>query len=213
MSALSTQHVVWSSGDPSAPLVLLLHGYGSHEGDLAGLIPALPGEFRYAAMRAPIDLGGGFAWFPLSIEGGQLAARGGRAAAASVADWLRLTELSPVGAIGFSQGGAMALELLREHAVPTLAWAAVLSGFVLEPEPDADGIDPRDAGLEVRKPPVFWGRGDHDSVITPELTARTLRWLPKHATLHSEVYRGLAHSVSFDEVQDLSAWMRKRLTS
>ena len=49
------------------PLVVLLHGWGADERDLAGLVPALPAEPVYASLRAPLPLpGGGFGWFPLS---------------------------------------------------------------------------------------------------------------------------------------------------
>lgn len=49
--------VLWSSpaqerGD--RPLLVLLHGYGSHEGDLFGLVPHLPSAFVVAAVRAPL---------------------------------------------------------------------------------------------------------------------------------------------------------------
>ena len=51
------------STDPASPLVVLLHGRGSHEGDIIGLAPHLPEGPAYAAVRAPIGEGGGYAWF------------------------------------------------------------------------------------------------------------------------------------------------------
>ena len=50
-------------GDPTAPLVVLLHGRGSDEtrDPLAGA--HLPAGVEYAAVRAPIAEGGGYAWF------------------------------------------------------------------------------------------------------------------------------------------------------
>ena len=38
-------------GDAARPLVLLLHGLGSDERDLASLIPFLPPVFEYASLR------------------------------------------------------------------------------------------------------------------------------------------------------------------
>ncbi|MGO3885145.1 MAG: esterase, partial [Mycetocola sp.] len=53
-------------------LLILLHGYGSHESDLIGLVPALPADLVCASLRAPllaqwpVD---GHAWFPLAEPG------------------------------------------------------------------------------------------------------------------------------------------------
>ena len=206
MTGIESSVAVWSHSASELPLVILLHGYGSNERDLAGLFPALPAEFQYVSLRAPLPISGGFAWFTLTIEGAILAASGARAAAQSIGDWVSEHGLAPVGAIGFSQGGALALEVLRESSVPSMQWAAVLSGFVVDAEPDG-----RDDLLAARRPPVFWGRGSADQVISPEMVARTLRWIPSHTDAHIEVYSGLPHSVSAEEIADLGQWMRERL--
>jgi phospholipase/carboxylesterase len=51
------------SADPAATLVVLLHGRGSHEREILTLAAELPEGPAYAAVRAPIAEGGGFAWF------------------------------------------------------------------------------------------------------------------------------------------------------
>src|SRR6476619_8536816 len=48
------------STDPAAPLVVLLHGRGSHEREILGLADRLPTGPAYAAVRAPIAEGGGY---------------------------------------------------------------------------------------------------------------------------------------------------------
>src|SRR5664279_5576510 len=77
--------VAWrGSTDTTAPLVVLLHGRGSNETDIIGLADVLPSGPTFAAVRAPIAEGGGYAWF---------ANRGiGRPIAESLADtmaWFR----------------------------------------------------------------------------------------------------------------------------
>ncbi len=49
------------SADPAAPLVVLLHGRGSHEREVIALAEHLPVGPSYAAVRAPIAEGGGYA--------------------------------------------------------------------------------------------------------------------------------------------------------
>jgi hypothetical protein len=48
--------------DPEA-LLVVLHGRGSDEEQIATLVGHLPRRLAYAAVRAPIAEGGGFAWF------------------------------------------------------------------------------------------------------------------------------------------------------
>ena len=55
--------VARGSADPDAPLVVLLHGRGSDEQAIIGLSDLLPAGPAYAAVRAPIAEGGGYAWF------------------------------------------------------------------------------------------------------------------------------------------------------
>ena len=104
---------VSGSRDPEAPPVVLLHGRGSHEQEIITLAEHLPPGPAYAAVRAPIAEGGGFAWF---------ANRGiGRPVAESLAStmsWFRawLDGVAPtsrrVVLVGFSGGAAFAGGLL-----------------------------------------------------------------------------------------------------
>ena len=64
--------VTWSvdeSERDGRPLLVLLHGVGSHEGDLIGLAPYLPQAFAIASLRAPLPHGDGFSWYPLALPG------------------------------------------------------------------------------------------------------------------------------------------------
>jgi len=200
--------VLWSAPErerAGRPLLVLMHGYGSHEGDLFGLSPQLPLGPVVASVRAPTPEGGGFAWFPY---GGQADAATRLAiaddAAAAVLNWLDAQEYTSVGLLGFSQGGAMALQLLRQ-APERFSYAANLSGFALEGEHAGD-----DTLLRTR-PPVFWGRGTADTMISDALISITDAWLPSHSTLTERIYEDLAHSISQPELADVSAFIRERL--
>lgn len=102
--------------------------------------------------------------------------------------------------IGFSQGGLMASQLLRTRPRRVLS-PVVLAGFVLGTE------QPADADLLAQRPAAFWGRGDADRVITPDAIARTAAFLPQHTTLAERIYRGLAHGVSAEEIDDVRAFL------
>lgn len=53
----------------NAPLLILLHGYGSHEQDLFSFAEELPDELRIISVRAPHSMGfGGYAWYAINFD-------------------------------------------------------------------------------------------------------------------------------------------------
>lgn len=201
--------VLWSASEQDRadrPLLILLHGYASDEGDLFGISSYLPLEPVIASVRAPIPEGPGFAWFSrYSNDEGNPSPANADAAARAVLDWLdEQPAPTSVGLLGFSQGGAMALQLLR-LAPERFQYAVQLSGFAVR------GEEPGDVHLATHRPPVFWGRGSADDVVTGEAISRTTDWLPSHSTLDSRVYEGLGHAISPRELTDVSGFIRRVL--
>ena len=200
--------VAWSAPErerAGRPLLVLLHGYGSHEGDLFSLSPALPLGPVVASLRAPLLAGPCNAWFPLTFETPiDEHATNADAAARAILDWLDTTQSTSIGLLGFSQGGAVALQLLR--LAPTrFDYAVMLSGFVV------GASHPGDAALAAAKPPVFWGRGTLDQVIPPIAIQTTEEWLPSHSTLTTRIYEDVAHGISNPELKDLTAFISSQL--
>ncbi|MGY6498719.1 MAG: alpha/beta hydrolase [Microcella sp.] len=205
MQLIDPSAIMWSAPEADRagrPLIVLLHGYGSNEGDLFGLAPYLPLDTVIASLRAPRAAGPGYAWYDLDPELNASRIDGGDAAARGILHWLDGQNPSSVGVIGFSQGGAMALHLLR-HAPERFAWAVSLAGFVL------DGDAPADARLAAQRPPVFWGRGTADEVVPHRFIDHAQRWLPNHVELTERIYEGLGHGVSESELNDVLAFLRQ----
>lgn len=210
--AIDDEAVLWSVGpDERAgrPVLLLLHGYGSHERDLFGLAPFLPDAFVLAAVRAPLAPPfptPGWSWYPIEGLDGRPTGAVTAAADALIAWADRVTDAETVGILGFSQGAAVALQALRLQP-ERFAFVVNLAGYV-DPSPL-----PGDDLLAERRPPVFWGRGARDEVIPPAAVAHTVQWLPEHAELSGRVYAGLTHSVSQEELDDVRVFLEKRLTA
>jgi phospholipase/carboxylesterase len=202
---LDRDAILWSARDSERehrPLLVLLHGYGSYEGDLFGLSPYLPLEPVVASLRAPLPESGGFAWWSLvGQEPGDPDPAAVDAAARAVVDWLDEVGTASVSLLGFSQGAAVALQVLR--LAPTRVRATVaLSGFVSTAEHDGD------AALASTRPRVFWGRGTADRVITHAAIERTSDWMPHHVDATVRVYEGVAHSISMPELAEVAAFLR-----
>ncbi len=196
----------WPDRSPDAPVVLLLHGLGSNEDDLPALAQWLPSGLPWVSLRAPIEMNfGGASWFALDLPNEPEQAG---IDAATHAIWAWVDANIPADAfvvpLGFSQGGLMALQLLRTRP-ERIAATVVLSGLIVI------GDQPADDALAESRPRVFWGRGDEDQVIWPAAIERLAGWLSEHATATIRVYSGLAHSVNEDEMNDVKAFLAASL--
>jgi phospholipase/carboxylesterase len=195
--------VAWrGSTDPDVPLIVLLHGRGSNEQDIIGLADHLPAGAAYAAVRAPIAEGGGFAWF---------ANRGiGRPVADSLAatmawfrTWLDGAAVPgrPVVLVGFSGGAAFAGGLVLDDP-SCYAAAAILYGTLPF---DAD-VPVTPNRLDRRRVLVI--HGDRDVVIPRDLLDRTWSYLTTDAGSTTTAIRDAGgHGLSTSALAELQQWV------
>jgi len=207
---LDAAATVWSVPEGQRrdrPLVIVMHGRGSDENDLAAFFPDLPATFVYASVRAPVEEGPGWSWFEPGNgnESGDPTAANADRAADGVLDWLDGLGWQPplIGTLGFSQGGAMSTHVLRRDP-GRVRFAVNLAGFAVR------GEQPTDPALARARPPVFWGRGAEDGLFTPELVARSESWLTAHTSLEEQVYPGLGHLWSREELDDVVEFLGSR---
>lgn len=194
------------------PLLVLMHGFGSHERDLAGLFGLLPDGATYVSLRAPLPAVPGssteWAWFARTptcdpeLHAIDAASRG-------VLRWLehtlaRVRGPVRVGLLGFSQGGAMVTHLMR-HSPESFACGVNLSGFT------ASGLVAGDEALAQLRPPLFWGRDALDPVIPRVAIERTQTFLPQHTALDARLYPGAAHGITADEITDVGQFCAEHL--
>lgn len=196
-----TAVVRMGSREPDAPIVLLLHGLGSHERDLTGLVPYLPPSFAYASLRGIYRYVQGYAWLESDID--PAATEKIQTSAAAVETWLAQQTAPVVGAIGFSQGGILGLQLLRRdpHA---LDWIVQLSGA---PFPAAM---PGDAALAEVKPPALWGHGGLDPLFDEDREQRVRDFMREHTALEEERRPHLGHAVDEVELRAIAAFLQRR---
>ena len=203
MTTFAPPVVAWrGEDDGKRPLVVLLHGRGSNETDIIALSDRLPDGSVYAAPRAPIAEGGGYAWF---------ANRGiGRPVAASLTDtmaWFRawLDQIAPPGRpvvlVGFSGGAAFAGGLILDDP-SRYAGAAILYGTL-----------PFDAGVptgahRLSGTAVLVVHGDADVVIPRDLLERTWTYLHDDAGATTTAFRDPGgHGLSPAAVGELRRWL------
>ena len=209
--ALAITTAVWSVPEAeraealaTRPLLVLMHGRGSDERDLASLAPLLPAEAVVVSLRAPHRLGDGFSWFPPEETAVPDPIAVDQAANAVFAFLDALPPTGQVGLLGFSQGGGMVTQLVR-RAPERFAAGVLLAGFVIP------GDLPGDALLATLRPPVFWGRDVADPVIPQSVVAFTAAWLSAHTTPVVREYPSIGHSVSREELDDVSEFLAATL--
>lgn len=197
---LDEEAIVRSAGE-DRPVVLLLHGLGSHEGDLAGLAGHLPEDFDYVSVRGIFAYGPGYAWFEMPVDPERPEAI--TPAAEAVEAWIAAQNSRVVGAIGFSQGGLLALHLLRRDA-RALDFVVNLSGRPF-PAPM-----PGDAALAEVRPPAFWGHGGLDPLFGGEIEGVVREYLEVHTRLEEERRPHLGHAVDETELRALAGFLERR---
>ncbi len=215
--SLSLVHQVRLPLKPSStkpPLLLLLHGVGSHEEDLMGLAPYVDPRFLVASARAPRPWDhGGYAWFditftPTGPEGNWEQAAESRQVLATFIQELRQTyapDPQRLYLMGFSQGAMMSmyLSLLMPEQV---AGMVIMSGR-LPPQPDLRAMDLR----SLQDLPVLVVHGVYDPII-PIAEGRRLRdQLQQWPVRLTYAEYPMEHQVSTASLQDITRWLTTQL--
>ena len=201
-------------GTGAPPLLVLLHGYGSHEQDLFGLAPYVDPRFLIVSARAPHTLmPGSYAWFRLdwtatgividyaqAEASRQLVARFiGEAADGYGADPRR------VYLCGFSQGAIVSATVAL--TAPELAAGAVLmSGRV--PAEVRPSIAPAE---RLAGKPFLVTHGLYDQVLPIEngrASRALLETLPVDLTYREYA---MAHEINPESLADVTSWLTTRL--
>ncbi|HKX55143.1 MAG TPA: dienelactone hydrolase family protein [Xanthomonadales bacterium] len=201
--------------------VIWLHGLGADGHDFEPVVPHLlwPGApairfvFPHAEVR-PVTINGGMsmrAWYDIvSIDGDR-----GHDAAGIERSMQQTRELiarevergiapERIVLAGFSQGGAIAVQVALRHQ-PLLAGLMALSTYLLQPE----SLQSEAGGLT--KVPAFVAHGQVDPVVPVAMgkaVANSLRELGCEVTWKTYP---IPHSVSMDEIRDISSWLQARL--
>lgn len=197
-----------------APLLIMLHGYGSNEKDLIQIAPALKPEFRYISARAPQTMDFGmYGWFPLEFTQQGINVDY-NAAQKALEQFIYFTEElirihKPAGnkvfLMGFSQGAVMSY-LTAFNAPELLHGVIALSGQL--PEKTL----PNDANKSLlRNLPFLVMHGLYDDIL-PIAKGRTAHeWLKLN--VDDVTYREypVAHQISDSGIELIRSWLQEKL--
>jgi len=189
--------------DSTAPLVVLLHGRGSHEREMITIAEKLPPELAYTAVRGPIpDTSTGYTWF--TDQGiGKPTPKSLRTGLDKFRHWLDDTAPPhrPVVLAGFSSGAVFAGALVLDDP-DRYAGVALICGTL----PFASGVPLSSGRLDDL--PVFVAHGDRDTVIPRDLQIRTWEYLRNESGAAVTARRDLAgHEISPATLAALGSWL------
>ena len=196
------------------PLLLLLHGVGSHEGDLFRFAARLDPRFLVLSARAPLTRApGSYAWFFVEqtpagpkIAPDQLAAS--RATLAQfIAEAVAAHHADPdrVYLLGFSQGAIMAMTLALTE--PRLLAGLVAIAGRIPPEVLGWAVPPEQtAGL-----PLLLEHGRQDAVLNIDWAHKARAVLERQRVALTYREYDAPHSITQDMLADATSWLSARL--
>jgi phospholipase/carboxylesterase len=204
-------HALIELGAPEAPILVLLHGRGSHEEDLLPLGRMLHPTATIVAPRAPFPgapwgYGPGWAWYRFiggttpeaeSFVEGQAQLDAFLAALPAHLDM----PTAPLILGGFSQGGTSSLVWALRHP-GRAAKVLVFSGFVADHPSVA--VTPTTVGAT----PIWWGHGTADPAIP--FTHAESGWSQLQvagADLTTGRYEGMGHTISRQALADAAEFV------
>lgn len=191
--------------EDGSPVCVLLHGRGSHRGDLQGLGSRLPDSWTLVTPQAPHPggpwgYGPGWAWYRYLAED--------RVDEGSLEESLEALDRflsglpsvvgfapGPLALGGFSQGGtvSMAWALTRPERVKVVL---NFSGFLVD-APLLEG-----GALSPEATPVFWGHGLRDPAIPHALARKGRARLAEAGVPHQARDYEIGHWIDPAEVED-----------
>jgi phospholipase/carboxylesterase len=216
------EHVTIDTSDNPEISVIWLHGLGADGNDFVPIVreldlAGLPGiRFIFPHARTiPVTVNGGYvmrAWY--DITGAELTRRedenGLRASQQEVEAFIarekaRGIPASRIVLAGFSQGCAMTIQTGLRHP-EKLAGMLCLSGYV--PLADKLAAERTEASLAT---PVFMAHGLHDNVVPFARAEHSRDFLVSLGCKVEWHEYTMQHSVCLEEVQAMSAWLKKVL--
>lgn len=195
------------------PMLILLHGVGSHEGDLFGLAPELDSRFLILSARAPIPLAhGGYGWYPVQFtqNGPIIDPETAQAGQQKLLEFIREAkaafDVERVYLMGFSQGAIMSVNTLLTE--PELISGVVAMSGRLLPDLKPTWVDDP---ARLKDFPVIVVHGLYDQVLSIN-DGRAIRdhlgTLPVNLTYKEY---GMMHNISTESLADIQTWLAAQL--
>jgi phospholipase/carboxylesterase len=215
-TSLTLEHIIRKSSlTENAPLLILLHGYGSDENDLFSFASELPEELFIISVKAPYRLQpNGNAWYAINFDADQgkwsddEQAKTSRDLIAKFID--EATEAYPVNKnnvtlLGFSQGTILSYAVALTYP-EKIKNVIALSGYINQ------AILPEDIDQKDYKHLDFYcSHGSVDQVIPVDWARKSAPFLSKLNIKHTYSEFPVGHGVAPQNFYELRKWLNDRM--
>ncbi|HET8854750.1 MAG TPA: alpha/beta fold hydrolase [Salinimicrobium sp.] len=198
-----------------APLLLMLHGYGSNESDLFSFAEDLPEEFFIISVRAPLALQPyGHAWYNIfwdnstgKFSDDEQAIISRDLIANFIGEAISTYNLDKenVTLVGFSQGTILSLAVALSYP-EKIKNVIGLSGYI-NPQILKSGYDLKDFSCLA----VYSSHGTSDQVIPVAWARKTKPFLDALGIENSYSEFPVGHGVAPQNFAELKAWLKSHL--
>ncbi len=194
--------------------VVLLHGVGGNETNLADFAQAIDPETLVVFVRSRLQFAPGqFGWFQVGFTSSgpkivESEAEASRLALIDFIHWLQASygvEPSKTVLAGFSQGGIMSASVALS-APDCVTGFGLLSGRIL-PEL-AQHLAPHASLTDLHG---FIGHGSQDRTLPVSWAQRADAWLTELAVSHETHIYPIGHEISLAEQADFQGWLARTL--
>lgn len=212
---LSLEHLIKpSSKKGKAPLILLLHGYGSDQHDLFSFAPELPDEYIVVSAKAPYQLQPyGNAWYAINFDAQQGKFSDINQAVESKEKIIKFIEelienypidQNQITLLGFSQGTI--LSFATAFSKPELIKNVVgLSGYIDTNMFDTTKLDKG----QLKHLSIYNSHGSVDQVIPVEWARKNKDFFKKYDLDYTYEEYPVGHGVNPQNFQSLKNWLLK----
>jgi len=198
-----------------APLLVLLHGYGSDESDLFSFADELPNELFILSLRAPHKLQPyGNAWYAINFDAQQNKWNDIEQAQEAIKIIISCIEQActqydldknNVSLLGFSQGCILSIALAINH--PELIKNVIgLSGYLCEEFIDEDRTKKDFSHLD-----FYCSHGSSDQVIPVDWARETPNFLTEKGIKHTYSEFPVGHGVAPQNFFEFRKWLIERV--
>jgi len=196
--------------DKPAPLLILIHGYGSNEMDLFSFAEELPDSLHIISLRAPIELGyNSYAWYSINFDADQNKFSDLEEAKSSLAaidicidTFIANNNINAnkIFLVGFSQGAILSYGLSLN--TNKIQYTVALSGYLNE-----DLLE----GQLNKMTDYFCSHGSVDQVIPVEWARKAPVFLNTHGISNIFKEYPVGHGVHPQNFYDFKNWIEERL--
>ena len=211
MTQFSLTHRIRRSSVKNAPVIFMLHGYGSDENDLFSFAGELPDKYTVISAKAPYALPGmGNAWYSIDFEAPQgkfsnteEGIRSRDLVLSFIDECIDAYQLDKenVNLLGFSQGGIISYALAMSYP-ERFDQVIALSAYVDESLFTDDHVDRSHQYLR-----IFATHGTQDPVIPVEWARKNKPFLSRYTNNIDYSEYPIGHGVNPEILEKLVRWL------